>query len=153
MPSLLGVVLLLLSTGRGYGLMIRQWRLQIPDATHFGGCAACAFALSVAPMEAHAVKDCFQDCSENCNRLAPQSRSYCTRSCNDYCEQDDREDGLSGSVGSSGAEIGWRSGFDALSRAQGKISAVPYGEDRPPSLPDPFNVGPMLKKSTQGKGQ
>ena len=40
-----------------------------------------------------------QDCVQNCNRVAPASGGYCATTCDEYCEQPDREDGLSGSVG------------------------------------------------------
>ena len=66
--------------------------------------------------------------------LAPKSGAYCTLTCRDYCEQPDRKDGLSGSVGSEGAEVGFRSAFDLISKAKGQVSGVPYGEDRPPQV-------------------
>lgn len=50
--------------------------------------------------------DCFKDCFKNCAQLAPGSQAYCKESCNDYCDQPDRTDGLSGSVSSTGGETG-----------------------------------------------
>jgi hypothetical protein len=83
---------------------------------------------------AYAAKDCYLDCITNCNRVAPGSGEYCKSSCNSYCLQDDRRDGLSGSVSSEGSELGWASAYDLSSRVTGQQRAVPYGEDRPPSL-------------------
>jgi hypothetical protein len=97
------------------------------------GIATLAPIITAAP-PVSATKDCFLDCSQNCNRLAPKSGAYCTLTCRDYCEQPDRKDGLSGSVGSEGAEVGFRSAFDLISKAKGQVSGVPYGEDRPPQV-------------------
>ena len=110
-----------------------------------------AFVASIvqAPLVANAAKDCFDDCNSNCKRLAPGSEAYCTLSCRDYCEQPDRRDGLSGSVGSEGAEIGWRSAFDLPSKASGKISGVPYGEDKPPALPDFLGIDGLMKAGSK----
>ena len=82
------------------------------------------------PRAALAAKDCYTDCTENCNRVAPRSVKYCENSCIDYCGQDDRRDGLSGSVSSEGAEVGLISAYDLGARATGKQRAVPYGEDQ-----------------------
>jgi len=82
--------------------------------------AAVVSALSIlasTPRVVWAAKDCFRDCESNCNRVAPRSGRYCEASCNDYCAQDDRRDGLSGSVSSEGAEIGLASAYD-LGRAR-----------------------------------
>ena len=92
-----------------------------------------------------------QDCTENCNRVAPKSTRYCESSCVDYCDQDDRRDGLSGSVSSQGAEIGWASAYSPSRLIPGaQPKAVPYGEDRPPALPDVFGVGASLRKAVTG---
>jgi hypothetical protein len=65
-----------------------------------------AFGVMVAPSSALAAPDCFQDCMKNCKLIAPQDPDYCLANCKGYCEQDDRSDGLSGSVGSSAGEVG-----------------------------------------------
>lgn len=54
----------------------------------------------------NAVIDCKLDCVKNCVRVAPGSGEYCKTSCTDYCEQPDREDGLSGSISSKNGETG-----------------------------------------------
>ena len=89
-----------------------------------------------SPVAARAAeKDCYTDCIQNCNRVAPKSGRYCESSCNEYCAQDDRRDGLSGSIDSSNAEVGLLSAFDLGSKVSGKAPVgVPYGEDRPPAL-------------------
>ena len=55
---------------------------------------------------ANAVIDCNQDCVKNCIVAAPGSIEYCRSSCNDYCNQDDRHDGLSGSLDAKNGETG-----------------------------------------------
>ena len=55
------------------------------------------------------------------------AQAYCATSCTDYCSQDDRKDGLSGSVSSEGGEVGWSS----YSRGG---NTVEYGADRPPDV-------------------
>ena len=77
----------------------------------------------------HAV-DCFKDCSKNCLKVAPGSAEYCKESCTDYCAQDDRTDGLSGSVSNTGGETGIFGG----SPIEGGNS-VTREADRPPALP------------------
>ncbi|CAN0114266.1 unnamed protein product [Heterosigma akashiwo] len=80
------------------------------------------------PNEARALPDCYTDCNKNCIKQAPGSKDYCEFQCRDYCAQDDRRDGLSGSVSSEGGEVGWRSGF----YQQGTIV---QGDDNPPVIP------------------
>jgi hypothetical protein len=63
------------------------------------------------------------DCLKNCNVLAPKDPAYCKENCDSYCAQEDREDGLSGSVSSSRGETGIL-GF----------GTVVKGEDKPPSI-------------------
>ena len=104
-------------------------------------------------------KDCIKDCVSNCNRVAPGSGSYCDGNCRDYCAQDDRRDGLSGSVDNSGGEIGWLSAYDYVGRARSTLvgggdkytKAVPYGEDRPPALLGDGPVNDILRRAVQGK--
>ena len=55
--------------------------------------------VTMAPKAALAKKDCMEDCVQNCKRVAPGSKGYCESTCSDYCDQPDREDGLSGSIG------------------------------------------------------
>ena len=97
------------------------------------------------PSAANASKDCLQDCLENCNRVAPKNKAYCSSNCEGYCVQPDRRDGLSGSVDASGAEVGLISAYDLTARAKGVSRAVPYGEDRPPGLPDVFGINEKLR--------
>lgn len=117
--------------------------------------AACATApaiMSSPPMlaaPAYAAKDCFLDCTSNCNRVAPKSFAYCQRSCEDYCLQDDRRDGLSGSVDSSKAEVGLISAYDIGARVTGTRRAVPYGEDQPPGLSLPRGMQDALRSAVR----
>ena len=82
---------------------------------------------------------------QDCNRVAPKNKAYCASNCEGYCVQPDRRDGLSGSVDASGAEVGWLSAYDLPARATGTPRAVPYGEDRPPGLPDVFGINDKLR--------
>lgn len=77
----------------------------------------------VIPLPAFAAADCFQDCFKNCKQIAPKDPDYCTATCKDYCEQDDRTDGLSGSVSAANGEVGILGG----TFGQG---TVPKGEDK-----------------------
>ena len=58
------------------------------------------------PIVSNAAIDCQSDCFQNCYKVAPGSKDYCVSSCNEYCGQDDRTDGLSDSISSSGGETG-----------------------------------------------
>ena len=108
-------------------------------------------AACLLPSPALAVKDCYLDCEQNCNRVAPRSGRYCEQTCGDYCLQDDRRDGLSGSVSNEGAEAGLLSAYDLKSKLTGQApSGVVYGEDRPPALPDLLNVAPILRSAVTG---
>mmetsp|Transcript_30122 Transcript_30122/g.74209 ORF Transcript_30122/g.74209 Transcript_30122/m.74209 type:complete len:129 (+) Transcript_30122:1-387(+) len=72
-----------------------------PNTAGFGRRAAVVGASAAAllrPPAALASKDCYTDCSQNCVRNAPNSVQYCKDTCNDYCAQTDRRDGLSGSA-------------------------------------------------------
>lgn len=77
----------------------------------------------LSPIQANAKEDCVSDCLKNCKLIAPKDPAYCVINCKDYCEQDDRTDGLTGSVSSSGGEVGIL--------GQG---TVPKGQDKPPSI-------------------
>ena len=68
--------------------------------------AATASALLLSPMVTLAVVDCQSDCVKNCLIAAPGSADYCKSSCTDYCEDPEREDGLSGSKSASKGETG-----------------------------------------------
>jgi len=62
---------------------------------------------SPPPSLAIAPADCQKDCIKNCKLIAPKDTSgYCENNCNEYCAQTDRTDGLSGSVSSTGGEVG-----------------------------------------------
>lgn len=88
--------------------------------------ATCAASI-LNPSAALAKADCYSDCFKNCKVLAPKDLDYCKESCVEYCEQPDREDGLSGSISSAKGETGILGG----TFGQG---TVPKGEDKPPSL-------------------
>lgn len=75
------------------------------------------------PFPSEAATDCFSDCFKNCKIIAPQNPEYCTSNCRDYCDQPDREDGLSGSVSSVKGEVGILG-----------TSTVVKGDDKPPNL-------------------
>jgi hypothetical protein len=79
--------------------------------------------LSSAAPPAWAVADCLDDCFKNCKRVAPKDPEYCVENCKDYCEQEDRTDGLSGSISAETGEVGLLGG----TFGQG---TVPRGEDR-----------------------
>ena len=111
---------------------------------------ALAAACSLPAHPAIAAKDCYLDCTQNCTLVAPRSVRYCENSCVDYCGQDDRRDGLSGSISSEGSEVGLLSAYDLRSRATGQQRAVPYGEDRPPGLALPSGVQQALRDAVQG---
>ena len=70
--------------------------------------------------------DCFEDCFQNCKRIAPKDQQYCLDTCRDYCDQSDRRDGLSGSVSSEGGEMGILG-----------LTTVVKGEDKPPEFKMP----------------
>ena len=71
--------------------------------------------------------DCYTDCYKNCIALAPKDNVYCSESCTDYCAQDDREDGLSGSISSEKGEVGILGGSFGT-------GTVVKGQDKPPVL-------------------
>lgn len=90
-------------------------------------CTSVAGALLVAPSAAHAAADCFTDCMKNCKLIAPKDPAYCQDNCRDYCDQDDRNDGLSGSVSAQGGEVGILGGTFGT-------GTVVKGEDKPPVI-------------------
>merc|ERR1712194_473717 len=94
------------------------------------GTAIGGAAVLSSPVPALAAADCMKDCLENCLIIAPKDKSYCTDSCTAYCAQDDRNDGLSGSVSAANGEVGILGG----SFGQGTVLK---GEDRPPSIKVP----------------
>ena len=77
----------------------------------------------IAPFSAQAAADCMKDCLQNCNAIAPNNQAYCTENCRSYCDQEDRTDGLSGSISSTGGEMGILG-----------INRVVKGEDKPPQI-------------------
>jgi len=95
---------------------------------------------------ATAAIDCNRDCYKNCVIVAPGSDDYCKASCTDYCQQDDRHDGLSGSVDSSSGETGLFGG----SIDRNTIS------DRPPRgikfIPDDTMKGLMINNGFKKSG-
>jgi len=62
--------------------------------------------------------------------LFQQDDKYCTDTCEEYCAQEGRTDGLSGSVSAQNGEVGILGG----SFGQGTVLK---GEDRPPSIKVP----------------
>ena len=110
-----------------------------------GTAAMVAFG---APAISLAAVDCMQNCRSNCDRLAGGSSSYCETSCSDYCAQDDRKDGLSGSISSDGAEFGFASSFKNPF-AEGQKPVV-FGDDKPPGLPDVLGLNKALRKAVTG---
>ena len=112
-----------------------------------GSAISGAAFLAAQPSVALAAVDCMQDCLKNCGRLAGGSKDYCTSSCVDYCAQDDRRDGLSGSVSSEGAEFGFASSFKNPFAEQ---KPTVYGDDKPPGLPDVFGLNNALRKAVTG---
>jgi hypothetical protein len=83
--------------------------------------------MTTSPQSALAVPDCMMDCLKNCKKIAPKDPDYCNSSCSEYCAQEDRTDGLSGSVSAANGEVGILGG----SFGQG---TVPKGEDKPPTI-------------------
>jgi len=81
--------------------------------------------LACQPQSALAVVDCMTDCLKNCKKIAPKDSDYCVMTCKDYCAQDDRTDGLSGSVSAASGEVGILGG----TFGQGTVA---IGDDRPP---------------------
>ena len=65
----------------------------------------------------------------------------------DYCAQDDRKDGLSGSISTEGAEFGFGSSFKLPNAPQ---KPTIYGDDKPPGLPDVFGLNKQLRKVVSG---
>jgi hypothetical protein len=93
----------------------------------FLGWTTTAVVFSAANEPALAEADCFTDCFKNCRMIAPKDLSYCQENCKEYCDQTDRNDGLSGSVSSSGGEVGILGGTFGT-------GTVVKGEDKPPSI-------------------
>ena len=111
---------------------------------------AAGFTLTGLPHTSLAALDCMDECKSSCNKVAPNSGGYCQTSCDEYCSQDDRRDGLSGSVTSQVAsDVGFASALDpgTFNPAYAKKGVV---VDRPPGLPDVFNLGPALRKAVAG---
>mmetsp|Transcript_17183 Transcript_17183/g.46631 ORF Transcript_17183/g.46631 Transcript_17183/m.46631 type:complete len:168 (-) Transcript_17183:166-669(-) len=110
-------------------------------------CRSAAALVGAQPLAALAASDCLKTCLQNCGRLASGSGSYCKDSCAEYCDQDDRKDGLSGSVSTDGAEFGFASSFKLPNAPQ---KPTVYGEDLPPGLPDVFGLNKQLRKVVTG---
>lgn len=83
-------------------------------------------SVMLSPMVASATADCMSDCLNNCKQVAPKDPAYCADNCKDYCDQDDRTDGLSGSVSSEGGEVGILGS-----------GTVTKGKDKPPTVSIP----------------
>jgi hypothetical protein len=103
--------------------------------------AALILMSSPPPRAANAaVADCMGDCLKNCRLVAPNNDGYCRESCDDYCSQTDRTDGLSGSVSAASGEVG------ILGGAFGTGTVI-KGEDKPPVI----NVPGLDFLSGQGR--
>jgi hypothetical protein len=106
--------------------------------------AAALFVVATAappPRPAYAAQsDCLGDCMKNCRLIAPNNDGYCRESCDDYCSQTDRTDGLSGSVSSASGEVNMLGGTYG-------IGTVVKGEDKPPV----WNLPGLDFASAQGR--
>eukprot|EP00571_Detonula_confervacea_P017478 CAMPEP_0172303460 /NCGR_PEP_ID=MMETSP1058-20130122/4994_1 /TAXON_ID=83371 /ORGANISM="Detonula confervacea, Strain CCMP 353" /LENGTH=173 /DNA_ID=CAMNT_0013014281 /DNA_START=96 /DNA_END=617 /DNA_ORIENTATION=- len=96
--------------------------------TNISATAATLFSSAIVfgSSEANAATDCMSDCLQSCKLIAPKDPQYCQSNCQSYCDQPDRTDGLSGSVSSTGGEVGIL-GFNTVVK----------GEDKPPSVKVP----------------
>jgi hypothetical protein len=92
-------------------------------ASLIGTTSGIVTTLSSPLLSIAAPTDCYTDCMKNCNIVAPNNKVYCTDNCISYCEQDDRTDGLSGSISSTGGETGILG-----------LGTVVKGEDKPPQI-------------------
>jgi len=101
----------------------RSYLLQKAATVSF---AALGIDLLSGPSPAVAKTDCMADCLKNCKLIAPKDPAYCNGSCSEYCAQEDRTDGLSGSVSSTGGETGILG-----------LGTVSKGEDKPPGFKVP----------------
>ncbi|GKY93577.1 hypothetical protein MPSEU_000325100 [Mayamaea pseudoterrestris] len=88
-------------------------------------------AATLIPNTANAANaDCYKDCYSNCQQIAPNNGDYCQTTCQDYCNQDDRTDGLSGSVSNTGGEVGILGGTFGT-------GTVVKNQDKPPAVKIP----------------
>jgi hypothetical protein len=106
-------------TAGGTDVSRRQWYM----ATALVVVAVVVPATSASARQA----DCFADCFKNCKAIAPQNPAYCQSECRDYCDQPDRQDGLSGSVSAERGEVGILGGTFGT-------GTVVKGQDKPPSI-------------------
>lgn len=88
------------------GSLVRAYSSPQPRSVSRRTALATAFSAIALPLPAMAAPDCFKDCMKNCKLIAPKDPDYCLANCKGYCEQDDRSDGLSGSVSASSGEVG-----------------------------------------------
>jgi len=103
---------------------------------------AATLSSIIPPANAANKPDCYTDCNKNCRKAVPNDTSnYCRDTCLEYCQQDDRRDGLSGSVSSEGGEMG------ILGGGFGQGTVV-QGEDKPPTL---LQIPGLNFQSAQGK--
>lgn len=99
-------------------LAARKWVKQTAISVAVG------FSLGLENVKA--AIDCNGDCFSNCARVAPGSNEYCKSLCSEYCDQPDRQDGLSGSIDATRGETGIFGGsIDGT---------VTRGQDKPPSI-------------------
>lgn len=105
----------------------RDWCQDVFIKTGVVTIATAQISLLDRALPAYAKPDCYADCYKNCKVLAPKDDAYCSDSCVEYCDQDDRQDGLSGSVGAEKGEVGILGGSFGT-------GTVVKGQDVPPSL-------------------
>ncbi|CAJ1950568.1 unnamed protein product [Cylindrotheca closterium] len=109
------------------GSLVCAYSTPEPRSLSRRAALATAFSAMAAPLPVLAAPDCFKDCMKNCKLIAPKDPDYCLANCKGYCEQEDRNDGLSGSVSSSSGEVGILGG----TFGQGTVAK---GDDKPPTL-------------------
>jgi hypothetical protein len=105
--------------------------LALPSISRRDALASLFVASStLLPMNSAVAADCYQDCFTNCKQIAPKNVDYCQMTCQDYCSQSDRTDGLSGSVSNVGGEVGILGGTFGT-------GTVVKGQDKPPEIKIP----------------
>ena len=108
-------------------LLSQSHSLSLPVVSRRDVLGSALIVSLAAPSTALAAADCFQDCVKNCQQIAPKNADYCQMTCQDYCDQDDRADGLSGSVSNEGGEVGILGGTFGT-------GTVVKGQDKPPEV-------------------
>lgn len=97
LQRMLVLLLALLCGAEAWGASMGAWARRA---------AASTVVVVGLPLISLAAVDCQKDCVKNCLIAAPNSGEYCTSSCSEYCDDPDREDGLSGSKSAAKGETG-----------------------------------------------